>query len=968
MIWPTYDDDEVAVFHPAFENLAADALGRLGINGTYLWEHHPKSAGVGVVPDYVLVEKATKRWILVVEIKRTEASVRSERNQIQAKGYAEANASLFRAGCQHFFAITNLELFQLYASRGGMPPRDCLVEDQTHDWGRLTDGDRAAHRERMIKGLADVVRFSINERHPMFAVVWPAIVDTMFQHSRSLPFRPGMVTTTTIPSVVQDYFAISREDAARDEMLLRCLISEYARGILARHSHPRAHTLRATGTTLAAAANALRTLRSVDFAGVIEDAAAEIYLSFEGQSEIRKPIQDYLSMLLSQRVSDLASTRTDAPILADLIVRKSRPALVRDVRGKAGTDPELAQLLASLCIGAIDGRILDPGCGEGNLLSAAYDRLRTLGASHQDALNRLEGFDADGIAVRIAGLRLALKEPHALMPDDPIVTYLGDMFSLRSRVSVADIILMNPPFKRYEAQDEAPISPELRSHMVEALTGLEGAAETTEGQWNTLAAYAEYVLKAAKENAVLGLVLDNKWYHNNGSMALRRLFRERCRILAVVTYPHGRFFDGVMIATSMIVMEKAVPDESHEVLFMRVEDPGSTPANEAYSAIRGNALPSGWSVNRIRQSELGDDSWKANLSVPLTNEYRNAPLVQLVDLFRTSRRGSLAKEAGPVALLEFPTNRSTYGSSVSKLVGGAPFQTRRGTPLTSAQNAELRMRASRIPRSCLGFALNKADRVTGYRLTESDVSVDPTIELPLQRSPAYAARYDSNRRVPWTPDMDRLVADVPNHPELDDYVSSLGTKVGLNTTVLPTDQMWNVLREPHAGALVIPRKLRTTHHVHINGFAFKQGRQVRLSSNFISYGHCIATAPSAGLDEQTATVLVAAWLVSSFGHLQFELKANNREGMRAIEKNQTDGILCPDPRTISDTARTGIVAAFDALPFSIRTDLHPALQSELLVLDELFAAELQRIIPGLNGKATLAEVQNLLHDLHEARR
>ena len=60
MIWPTYEDDEVAVFHPAFENLAADALRKLGIDGTFLWEHHPKSAGVGVVPDYVLVEKATR--------------------------------------------------------------------------------------------------------------------------------------------------------------------------------------------------------------------------------------------------------------------------------------------------------------------------------------------------------------------------------------------------------------------------------------------------------------------------------------------------------------------------------------------------------------------------------------------------------------------------------------------------------------------------------------------------------------------------------------------------------------------------------------------------------------------------------------------------------------------------------------------------------------------------------------------
>lgn len=917
----------------------------------------------------MLTERSTGRWILVVEIKRSLESVQSERTQIQGKGYAEANGSRFRAGAQRYFALTNLELFQLFALRGDLPPRDCLVEGKTFDLGRLSDPDHAAHRDRLVTELCNVVRFCIDERSPTFATVWPAIVARMFQHARDLPFREAMVSPeTSLPEIVRNYFGPVREDAARDELLLRCLLAEYARGILQRHSHPRATALRSTGSTLASAANAIRVLRSVDFAGVLKDVAATLYLEFENDPAVKIPMQAYLETLSTDEVARLANTRADASIVADLIVRAARPAVVRDMRGKAGTDPELAEFLASLCIGAANQIVVDPGCGEGNLLSAAYDRIRLFGASHQDALRQLRGIDADGIATRIAGLRLALKEPRAVAPDDPAVTTSGDMFGARALIGSADVILMNPPFKRYEAQDDAPIPAALRSHMIEAVESIACPAVTAEGQWNTLAIYSEYVIKAAKTGATLGLVLDNKWFHNAGSRSLRRLFKNECRILAVVTYPHGRFFEGFMIATSMVVLQKGPAPDDHEVLFLRIDEPGSTPPTATYDAIRGSPLPPRWSGNAIRQSELGASSWKAHLAIPLQNEFRSAPLVPLADIFARSRRGSLAKEAGTVALFEFPVGRSNYGPSVSKKSGGAPYQTIAGTPLTPAQNAGLRRLAALIPKSCRGLALNKADRAKGYYLSEADLSIDPTIELPLQRTPAYAARYFTDRRVAWASDMPALVADIPNHPELDDYVTSIGTEVGLDDTVLPQEQMWNVLREPYAGGLVIPRKLRTTHHVHINPFAFQNGRQVRLSSNFISYGACNAIDPLSGLDEESATTLIAAWLVSSFGHIQFELEGNNREGMRSIEKTQSDRILVLDPRSISQDRRKAIIAAFRLLPYSIRTDLHPSFQQELSALDWLFAAELERALPSFDAKAGLAEVQDLLHDLHEARR
>src|SRR5687768_8383808 len=96
MGWPRETDDEVRVFHPAFSELASLALDQLGLKDKYEWQHHPGvAASTTVIPDFVLVEKETSRWITVVEIKRTIADVASTRYQLQAKGYAENYAYLY---------------------------------------------------------------------------------------------------------------------------------------------------------------------------------------------------------------------------------------------------------------------------------------------------------------------------------------------------------------------------------------------------------------------------------------------------------------------------------------------------------------------------------------------------------------------------------------------------------------------------------------------------------------------------------------------------------------------------------------------------------------------------------------------------------------------------------------------------------------------------------------------------------
>jgi hypothetical protein len=86
MSWLRYSDDEVARFHLEFEGAALVGLEELGLDDRYVWTHHIRVQGATVIPDFVLVERASGRWIVAFELKRTRESVYSTRFQIQAKG------------------------------------------------------------------------------------------------------------------------------------------------------------------------------------------------------------------------------------------------------------------------------------------------------------------------------------------------------------------------------------------------------------------------------------------------------------------------------------------------------------------------------------------------------------------------------------------------------------------------------------------------------------------------------------------------------------------------------------------------------------------------------------------------------------------------------------------------------------------------------------------------------------------
>jgi hypothetical protein len=291
------------------------------------------------------------------------------------------------------------------------------------------------------------------------------------------------------------------------------------------------------------------------------------------------------------------------------------------------TNDAAAQLLASLTINASRVHVIDPACGSGALLLAAYSRLKTLyetcdrkARRDEDPIGQLTGTDLMPFAVYLAAVNLLLQGPEGqtrgirlgvadgtqLLPGSVVLDWNGET---RFHVGLHDVVLMNPPFTRGHV-----LAPEAKQRLL--------AGFSTSGTYlGGLAGLQSYFLLLAdallREGGCLGAVLPASTFGTRSNQQLTSFLLRRFTVdLVILCRRRPAFSEQTNLRELLLIAQKESPPEGHKVTFAAIDESPSlwtTADVERFRAALSSAalanqttsIPnSGIWVHRVAQAQL----------------------------------------------------------------------------------------------------------------------------------------------------------------------------------------------------------------------------------------------------------------------------------------------------------------------------------------------------------------------------
>lgn len=204
------------------------------------------------------------------------------------------------------------------------------------------------------------------------------------------------------------------------------------------------------------------------------------------------------------------------------------------------TPLELARFLADQAFDALGPepsiRVLDPACGDGELLLAAAEAARTRGI----AIEALVGYDTDEEAIRVAQGRLEGQPNVELYCEDflELVANANGQRGLFARGDVAqlefDLVISNPPYVRTQT---------LGAGTAQAL----GRRFGLSGRVDLYQAFAVAMIEALRPEGALGLLCSNKFLTNRAGKAMRHLLHYQLHLTEIVDLGDTKLFEAAVL-------------------------------------------------------------------------------------------------------------------------------------------------------------------------------------------------------------------------------------------------------------------------------------------------------------------------------------------------------------------------------------------------------------------------------------
>lgn len=240
-------------------------------------------------------------------------------------------------------------------------------------------------------------------------------------------------------------------------------------------------------------------------------------------------------------------------------------------------------------------KVLDPACGSGSFLTAAYDKIleHLIKKSPQISLfnkfdilrENIYGVDLDPQAVEIAQLNLLLKVlsqkaklptlQHNLRVGNSLVSgsaetldkYFGEKWREQKPFNFQeefddvfnqggfDVIIGNPPYVRQEAIKY--LKPYLEKAFPNSYTGTA----------DLYVFFIERSMNLLKENGYFGFIVSNKFIRSGYGMNLRKYLKENFTIVHLVDTFDGKVFADASVDPCIILIRKNKPRKNNSITY-----------------------------------------------------------------------------------------------------------------------------------------------------------------------------------------------------------------------------------------------------------------------------------------------------------------------------------------------------------------------------------------------------------------
>ncbi|EGP4752358.1 N-6 DNA methylase, partial [Enterococcus faecium] len=216
--------------------------------------------------------------------------------------------------------------------------------------------------------------------------------------------------------------------------------------------------------------------------------------------------------------------------------------------------------------------VLDPACGEGDLLIAAYDCAVSKGISV-----KLIGFDTNKEALRIADSNLKNKkfDNYELIAEDFLDYVLNTsyenqltLFSEGKDTLYVDMVLANPPYVRTQVMGAE------KSKQLAKSFNLKGKID----MYHAFYAALSYVMK---DEGVLSIITSNKFLNNKSGESLRKLLLDNYRIEEVIDLGDTKLFDAAVLP-AIIVAQKDRSIRQKNAKFISLYETSNTEINDNF--------------------------------------------------------------------------------------------------------------------------------------------------------------------------------------------------------------------------------------------------------------------------------------------------------------------------------------------------------------------------------------------------